>query len=213
MRRLMTALLHPARCIGCGAQGHLWCATCSALRPDARLRDIGLPVVVGFTFDGAVRRTIIEWKEHDSRSARLRVAGWLDALVTPMLAADDAMLIAAVPSSRSADRLRGARPLYTVLQSVVPASRFTASLIAQRKRRDQAGLSRAERVENLQGSMVWRAALGAPVLVVDDVITTGSTMREARRAICAAETVPVLGCAIAQRERVKSVVSTQSGLR
>jgi predicted amidophosphoribosyltransferase len=52
--------------------------------------------------------------------------------------------------------------------------------------RDQAGLDATERARNLAGSMAARRP-GAPVLgrlvVVDDVVTTGATLREAQRAL------------------------------
>ena len=64
---------------------------------------------------------------------------------------------------------------------------------------DQAGLGSAERQRNLAGALVvrpgWRPRLDArPVLLVDDVVTTGSTLTEARRVLVEAGAV-VLGAA------------------
>jgi predicted amidophosphoribosyltransferase len=77
---------------------------------------------------------------------------------------------------------------------------------------DQAGLSAAERSANLAGSMAVRpgalralARSGAAIAVVvcDDVITTGSTAREAQRALEAVG-LPVrsICCVAATRRRV-----------
>jgi predicted amidophosphoribosyltransferase len=65
---------------------------------------------------------------------------------------------------------------------VVPA------LVHTRRVADQAHLDRQARARNLTGSMVvgasWRAVTrGATCIVVDDVVTTGSTLGEAARAL------------------------------
>ena len=57
-----------------------------------------------------------------------------------------------------------------------------------RRVRDQAGLDHRERRANLSGSMgLVRGAegvlAGADVVLVDDVVTTGATLGEARRAL------------------------------
>jgi len=64
-----------------------------------------------------------------------------------------------------------------------------------RKVRDQAALPAAERASNLEGSMAAsRSVMGRDVLLVDDVVTTGSTLREAARALRTAGAT-VLGAA------------------
>ena len=59
---------------------------------------------------------------------------------------------------------------------------------------DQEGLTRQERAENLHSSMEARP-MNASALVVDDVVTTGASLRETIRCLRAAG-VPVVGAAV-----------------
>ncbi|MBT1635989.1 ComF family protein [Clavibacter michiganensis] len=83
----------------------------------------------------------------------------------------------------------GVRPLRVGPLRLAPL-RFT------RRPADQAGLGVAAREANLRGSLVARADLsGRRVVVVDDVLTTGATLREACRAVRAAGG-EVVACAV-----------------
>lgn len=50
----------------------------------------------------------------------------------------------------------------------------------------QRGLNREERLSNLSGSIACREALTSPVMVIDDVYTTGATVSACRAALIAA---------------------------
>jgi predicted amidophosphoribosyltransferase len=52
-----------------------------------------------------------------------------------------------------------------------------------REPRDQRGLNAAERSANVKGVFEVTPKCGIPILLLDDVWTTGSTMKEMRRAI------------------------------
>jgi predicted amidophosphoribosyltransferase len=68
--------------------------------------------------------------------------------------------------------------------------------VLTRSVRDSAGLGTAERRLNLNGAMLARAAPpGWAAVLVDDIVTTGSTLAEARRALVSAGW-PVLGAAV-----------------
>jgi predicted amidophosphoribosyltransferase len=85
-----------------------------------------------------------------------------------------------------------------------------APLLTSRGAADQAGLGAGDRAHNMAGSMhcpsaalarVGRRRGTAYVVVCDDVVTTGSTAREAQRALEAVGLRPVAIAAVAATRR------------
>ena len=65
---------------------------------------------------------------------------------------------------------------------------------------DQVGLGRAARTENRRGSLeALRPLRGFSCIVVDDILTTGATMLDARRAVAQAGGTVVGMAALAER--------------
>jgi predicted amidophosphoribosyltransferase len=88
-----------------------------------------------------------------------------------------------VPASRRAMRARGYDPVRLLLRAADPPVPILPGLRVVGRTRDQAGLAAWEREGNLRGAMRGRSSLaGRRVLLVDDVLTTGATLREAARA-------------------------------
>ncbi|HET8970833.1 MAG TPA: phosphoribosyltransferase family protein, partial [Candidatus Nanopelagicales bacterium] len=64
------------------------------------------------------------------------------------------------------------------------------------RRADQTGLDAAGRAANLRAAMRWSGRVPAgPVVLVDDIVTTGATLAEAARAVRVAGGT-VLGAAV-----------------
>lgn len=101
----------------------------------------------------------------------------------------DAALIC-VPSSRAAMRRRGVNPAEVLGRRVARAARIpmVSGLTLIRQPRDQATLGQEERADNLRNSMRFDPPRGQarPLIIFDDVVTTGATILEASRAIGAA---------------------------
>ena len=93
-----------------------------------------------------------------------------------------------VPSSRRARWERGFNPAELLARPVasrlgVPLRRWLAR---SGSARPQVGLGRAERLANVAGAFAARGKPGGPVLLVDDVMTTGATMDACAAALKAA---------------------------
>jgi predicted amidophosphoribosyltransferase len=104
--------------------------------------------------------------------------------------------------------LRVARRAAALLRATGTPAAVRPLLVPAARVRDQAGLDARARAANLHGSLRCRpvggAAAGARLVVVDDVLTTGSTAREAQRAL-ELEGLAVLGIAAVAATRRRFV--------
>ncbi|WP_086564142.1 ComF family protein [Streptomyces africanus] len=133
--------------------------------------------------------------------AGLRTAwggSWAGAEGAWSRAAGAPVLLVPVPSGRRAVRARGHDPARRIAlaaagelrRSGVPA-RVLGVLRQRRAVADQAELNSRQRLDNLAGALALvpggaRLLSGGPVVLVDDVMTTGASLAEAARAVRAA---------------------------
>ena len=93
--------------------------------------------------------------------------------------------VCTVPSTPAARRRRGYAPVDAMLARC--GIRPSPVLRLARERLDQAGLGVEARLANAEGGLEARSPLvGRRFLLVDDVLTTGATLAETRRAVVAA---------------------------
>lgn len=201
-------LLLPRSCPGCRLPGTALCDGCALLlrgaaqgltRPDPC--PPGLPPVAALLpYAAEVQRLLLAHKEH-GRLGLTQPLG--EGLATAVLVhGRGPFVLCPVPSARSAVRARGhdhARRLAAVAAASVRSRGGSATaaslLLPARAVADQSGLTSAQRAANLRGALRAVGPVGAPVVVVDDVMTTGATLVEATRALQAAGHV-VAGAAV-----------------
>jgi predicted amidophosphoribosyltransferase len=216
-------LVAGSTCAGCRGDDGPLCASCAALLDGAAYdapvtpRPSGLPPVLAVAaYDGPVRETVVAFKDHGRWSLRSHLGDALARSVAAalLLAADPgrAVLVPAPGSPGSArerdgDHVRelAARAALVLRREGVRVS-VVPALTSVRRRRDQVGLDRAGRAANLAASMApttaaLRLPRGVPVVLVDDVVTTGATLGEAARALRSCGLDPVAAAVVAATTR------------
>jgi predicted amidophosphoribosyltransferase len=210
------------RCAGCRAPGRGVCDRCAAALdgparpcwPDPVPDGLAPPWCVA-EYAGAVRAILLAHKEHGryglarglGRALAAGVEAAKAAAAGPTEAEEPDTLLVPVPSPAAVVRGRGHDPVLRMARVAAGrarrrglAVRVLPCLSGVRAVQDQAGLDSDQRHANLAGALRVLARhrgrlTGRAVVVVDDIITTGSTTAEACRALRGSGAV-VVGVAV-----------------
>ncbi len=207
-------LLFPPRCVFCGEivpPGEKVCRRCtSEILPSGEVFCVSVPVgntqilcTYLFPYEGKVRDSILNFKFHGQKRNALYYAEKLaaqSAVAFPRLKFD---AVTCVPLTRDREHERGynqseliARPLAEALE--IP---FFPCLKKTGKNKVQHFLNREERLRNVHGIYALSEKndiSGKKILLVDDILTTGSTMGECAFVLLQGGAASVRGAVIAK---------------
>lgn len=122
---------------------------------------------------------------------RRSLSGWNTPLLVP------------IPASKKRMRERGYNQTERIAQAFLPrlgeAVAYAPRILAREDRESQVRVPRDERARNIRGAFFVPApesVSGKQIILLDDVVETASTMKDARRALLAAGASEVLGIAL-----------------
>ena len=127
-------------------------------------------------------------------------ASWPATDGAPRFDPEETDALCFVPATRQAYAWRGFDHMELVCRELAPMVGLPVLDVLQRtSRHDQRDLGKEERAHNLSGTVsVVEDVSGLNLLLADDVITTGASMREATRALLARGAASVTCCALSR---------------
>lgn len=206
--RLMGDVLFPRGCAGCAAPGWVLCPRCmrgfgrhAGREVSRRWVRAGFVWCAGF-YAGDVRNAILRWKDHHDEEVDGPFSRIMRALGTEMagrLAGFPKVLVTPVPSSPSSARRRGRRQTHVLADAVargladagVDVVMMPVLRMGNTGKAVSSGHARGRAARVRDRIQVVRPRDGVPsgnlpVVLVDDIVTTGATMGGCATALRAA---------------------------
>lgn len=208
-------LLFPIYCVTCGKEGGWWCAPCMQIEeclimicPNCytprgscicALSESLINVTAFFTYKerGAVGTLLKQFKY---RGAFDMEQLWKSFNLPEYISRDIVLVPVPLFIRRARERGYNQAELFArALADTHALPIMTKGLRRIRATEQQAKQGRVERSNNIAGAFTWGGKQVPPkrILLVDDVFTTGATMRECAQTLMQAGAKEVFGCVIA----------------
>lgn len=180
------------KCLCCEtlSEGELLCKDCAKALEAIRISaaDAGSShIQCIYRYDGVAKELVLLLKEEGMEAAsKVLASGMAERVLAMNLPQDTLLTWVTMPEDRKRQRW-----IDHGMQLCEEVGRLTGmkvrQLLQRRGRlRTQRGLNREERLSNLKGSFVCCEALSSPVLIIDDVYTTGATVAACQAVLQAA---------------------------
>jgi predicted amidophosphoribosyltransferase len=195
----MAELIFPSRCIGCSQLGISICSLCrKSWHPHIYHRDLSIlsqtyPVVSAVKYSPIASKVLLSAKESGQSAADQLLISAISHALTFFAKKYGTGDLVGIPSRKSATRKRGRNFMVEITKSVAKAESIKALDILQHTRsvRDQSQLDSEQRSRNIAGALTASKNSSkldshgntGPLIIVDDLITTGATLAEAIRAL------------------------------
>ncbi len=195
--KILTELSHlifPTRCYGCNSLGLSICTACRHewIPHYYRTHSSTLIVESALIYSPTASKIILAAKENGLKGADDLLIEAIVHILSKTSSTNSKSnkmyrTLIPIPSSRQSQRRRGRSFIVELTQSISKQTGIPINDCLQVARRvsDQSGLTRVQRNANMQGAFSLKpgAILRGDAIVIDDVVTTGATLREATRAL------------------------------
>jgi len=182
-------LLFPSRCAICDRSGKNLCEACRNLilvEPKEFLV-AGIPVFTVTNYSNETSKLLVALKDKGQSALVIELAQLLRPVIENLPFSETASYIVPAPSRPENFSKRGFHPTLLLAQALAPQNQALQVLNCLRFSRsvmDQVGLSARQRLDNLHMSMsLNQPVAGRVCYILDDVVTTGATVSEAKRVL------------------------------
>ena len=195
----LAELIFPSRCIGCSQLGISICSICRKnWHPHIYKRGLKVlgndyPVISSIEYSPIASRVLMKSKESNHIAADQLLIKAIAHSLQYFLKNYGSGDLVAIPSRISATRKRGRNFMQEITRSVANLESLEYQELLHHKRavRDQSQLNSQQRLSNVAGAFSAKTNLAAaagrgntePLIIVDDLVTTGATLAEAIRAL------------------------------
>lgn len=185
-------LLFPTHCFGCNALGLEICSKCRKYwNPHFYIRTIdGLTVYSSIRYSAVAKSILLGAKENSLRIAdELIINAIVDCVHRLPTAILRNAILMPIPGSKRAIRKRGRDFIESITNEVSHRTGIPTNtgMFVKRRLLDQSGLSANDRKRNIFDSFDFNGELSnksnVDILLIDDLVTTGATLLEAKRAL------------------------------
>ena len=183
----LTQLIFPSRCFGCQRLGPSICSECrSSWHPHYYKSSLGkFKVHSALIYTPIASRIILAAKESGQKGAdELVIQSIIHVLNKNKVDTNLARLVP-IPSSKASQRRRGRSFMVDLVSQISERTEIPMLDCLQLSRRvlDQSRLDRDQRAKNLDGAFSLSCHARGELILIDDVVTTGATLREGFRAV------------------------------
>ncbi|MDP2874400.1 MAG: ComF family protein [bacterium] len=203
LKETVLDVILPRSCLGCGQEGRYVCEQCDLFLSEATslFRQEGLEELVSaWEYDGLIKDIILRVKYDGMFDAIGELVEKAFATKKPYIP-EDAM-ITFVPMFKKKEKQRGFNQAELIAQKIreMTGAKMLPLLEKVKDTSSQTKLDKTERLANVRGSFRRKEGIVYPsnVLLVDDVWTSGATMKECAKVLRRSGVKRVFGFTLAR---------------